>query len=151
MQSLEKTVDKLCRKIDNISTVKQKSQPIPHMMQKLNTCDTDINFLYDLGLQAIIMTKNVYDSLKSKQALRKINKSGTRVDRSIFKFDRIVDLDIKFPKSSIAETYTLEYEPVLVSLIKNRPCIYQVSKPSSTAVFAGLNTRGSVRCKRLCK
>ena len=87
------------------------------------------------------MTKKVYDSLKNKQPRRSINKLCTGVDRSTFKFDGIVYLSIKFPKSNLTETYILEYEPVLVSPVKNCFYIFQVSKPPSVIVFVGLNTR----------
>ena len=93
------------------------------------------------GFQVIIMTKKVYDSLKNKQPRRSINKLCTGVDRSTFKFDGIVYLSIKFPKSNLTETYILEYEPVLVSPVKNCFYIFQVWKPPSIIVFVGLNTR----------
>ena len=72
------------------------------------------------------MTKKVYDSLKNKQPRRSINELCTGVDRSTFKFDGIVYLSIKFPKSNLTETYILEYEPVLVSPVKNCFYIFQV-------------------------
>lgn len=74
------------------------------MILKLSICDIDV-----------IMTKNVYDPLKNKPPLRSSNKSDTGLDRSTFKFDEILYLNIKFPESNLVETGTLEYEPVLVS------------------------------------
>ena len=81
------------------------------MMLKLSICDIDV-----------IMTKNVYDPLTNKPPPRSSNKSDTGVDRSAFKFDEILYLSIKFPKSNLVETCTLEYEPVLV-LSRINACI----------------------------
>ena len=73
-------------------------QPTPRMMLKLSICDTDVNFLYDPGTHVIIITKKVYDSLKSKSPLQSINKSGTGVYGSTFKYDGIVYFNINFGK-----------------------------------------------------
>lgn len=61
-------------------------QPKPGMMLKLNTTDTDVNFLYNPEFQVNIATKRVYDSSKGKP-LPQGNKSGTGVDGSTFKLD----------------------------------------------------------------
>ena len=79
--------------------------------------------------------------VKKQTTTSNYNKLCTGVDRSTFKFDGIVYLSIKFPKSNLTETYILEYEPVLVSPVKNCFYIFQVWKPPSIIVFVGLNTR----------
>lgn len=74
---------------------------------KLNIYDTNVTLLYEPGSKVTLMTKQVYDSLKNKLPFQSINKSGTGVNGSTFKFDGIVYLSIKFPKSQSAKT--LEY------------------------------------------
>ena len=74
----------------------------------------NVDFLYDTGSQSSIMTRESFDNLVSKPPLQTINKSGTAVDGSLFKFDGIAYLNLIFPTEE-GNQYTLEYEPVLVS------------------------------------
>ena len=89
-------------------------QPTTRMMLKLNKCDTDVNFLYDPESYVTIMTKQVYDSLKSEPPFQSINTPATEFARSTIKFDGITHVNIKSPKNNSADTYALENQSVLV-------------------------------------
>ena len=90
---------------------------------KLKICDTDVDFLYDPGSQVTIMTRKAFDNLKFKPPLQEINKTGTGVDGSSFGFEGIAYLNITFPVTDSKESYTLEYEPILISS-QVTTCIY---------------------------
>ena len=74
----------------------------------------NVDFLYDTGLQASIMTRESFDNLVLKPPLQNIDKSGTAIDGSLFQFDGIAYLNLIFPNEE-GNPYTLEYEPILVS------------------------------------
>ena len=97
--------------------------PTPRLVMKLKICDTDVDFLYDPGSQVTIMTRKAFDSLKFKPPLQEINKTGTGVDGSSFRFEGIAYLNITFPVTDSKESYTLEYEPILISS-QVTTCIY---------------------------
>ena len=74
----------------------------------------NVDFLYDTGSQASIMTRESFDNLVLKPPLQNIDKSGTAIDGSLFQFDGIAYLNLIFPNEE-GNPYTLEYEPILVS------------------------------------
>ena len=74
-------------------------QPTPHMMLKLNICDTDITFHYDSGCVKSVQMRSYFWSVFSCIRI------DYGVDGSTFKFNGIVYLNIEFVKSNSQGTH----------------------------------------------
>ena len=86
----------------------------PSTIIKINTCGETIDFLYDTGSQVTIMTRNGFESLPNKPPIQKVERSGTAVDGTPFKFDGVAYLNLSLPNERNGQ-YALEYETILIS------------------------------------
>eukprot|EP00111_Clytia_hemisphaerica_P001515 TCONS_00004351-protein len=97
--------------------IRDDVKPAPRTIIKINTCGKTVDFLYGTGSQVTIMKRQDFEKLPNKPPLQKVERSGTAVDGTPFKFDGITYLNLSFPSSDSNRhrQYTLEYEPILIS------------------------------------
>ena len=90
------------------------------MLLRIHVAGVKTELLYDTGSQYTMIPRTLYERLRNKPPLRPVLNSGIGVDGHKFLIDGIVCLNLNFVQIN-GSTFTIEYEPVLVSSHINTP------------------------------
>ncbi len=123
---------------ENLDCVK----PGKRLIIKVKIVSQIVNFLYDPGSQFTIISRDVYDSLAVKPPLQPVQQAGVGITGTTFNFDGLVYINLGLEKSD-GNTYTLEYEPVLVSS-KINTSIFGINTEQRFEEIRRKNTEGSL-------
>ena len=87
---------------------------VPRIMLQTNIGGQTVNMLYDPGSMYSMPTRDEFNKLPHKPPLVPVNRCGIGVPGEKFQFDGVAHLNIEFKRED-GTTYTLQYQPLLVS------------------------------------
>ena len=94
-------------------------EPSPRILLNIDIGGRGLKFLYDPGSQYSMLLLNIFQQLANKPPLTLINRAGMGISGVPFKIDGMAYMTMTFKREDNT-SYSLEYEPVLVSSdIKN--------------------------------
>ena len=108
------TLTRSYRKGGNCNEAPDRVEPGNRLVIKVKVGSDRIDFLYDGRSQNSVIPRHLYNSSQVKPPLIPMKRSGIGITGAKFRFDGVVYLNLELQQTG-GSSYSLEYEPVLVS------------------------------------